>query len=278
MLPVDAGGACSFRKVGYVYPGSQSRALVGLDLEVARGEWIALLGANGSGKSTFARLCNALLIPTQGDCSVLGLDTRVPANAERIRRGVAMVFQNPENQIVASVVEEETAFGPENLGLPPQEIRARVDQALRVVGLWEKRRAATYALSGGQKQRLALAGALALDPEVLVLDEATAMVDPRGRTDFVSLLGRLHRQGKTLIQITHRLEEILEADRVVVLNGGVKVFDGTPQGLFDLPKEAAAWGLGIPPLVSLRRFLLEKGLIPEQTPPRVEALEGALCP
>lgn len=278
MFPGKTGVACSFREVGYAYPGAEAHALEGLDLTVLRGEWVALLGANGSGKSTLARLCNALLTPTQGDCSVLGWDMSRPESVEPVRRGVALVFQNPENQIVASVVEEEVAFGPENLGLPPEEIRQRVDRALRSVGLWEKRRAATYALSGGQKQRLALAGALALEPQVLVLDEATAMVDPEGRREFVAQLEQLHGRGTTLLQITHRLEEILMADRAVVLQAGRKVFDGTPGELFERPRDVAAWGLAVPPLVVLRQELAKAGWISPATPPSVEALVDSLCP
>lgn len=236
------------------------------------------MGANGSGKSTVARMCNALLIPTQGDCSVFGLDTRDPANLFAIRSKVGLVFQNPDNQIVASVVEEDVAFGPENLGLPPEEIESRVREALLTVGLWERRRSATYALSGGQKQRLALAGALAMNPSLLVLDEATAMIDPLGRREFVDTLVRLRSAGKTILQITHRLEEIVGADRVVVLKGGTKVFEGTPLELFSSRRDLGAMGIGVPPLVELREELLERGLISPEVPPTLEALMGALCP
>ncbi|ACZ19385.1 energy-coupling factor transporter ATPase [Thermanaerovibrio acidaminovorans] len=277
-MSLDLGAACSFRQVGYAYPGSSVPALRDLTFQVRAGEWLALLGANGSGKSTVARMCNALLIPTQGDCSVFGLDTRDPANLFAIRSKVGLVFQNPDNQIVASVVEEDVAFGPENLGLPPEEIESRVREALLTVGLWERRRSATYALSGGQKQRLALAGALAMNPSLLVLDEATAMIDPLGRREFVDTLVRLRSAGKTILQITHRLEEIVGADRVVVLKGGTKVFEGTPLELFSSRRDLGAMGIGVPPLVELREELLERGLISPEVPPTLEALMGALCP
>lgn len=274
----ELGAACSFRGVGYAYPGSSAPALEDLTFSVGEGEWVALLGANGSGKSTVARMCNALLIPTQGDCSVFGLSTSDPANAFAIRSMVGLVFQNPDNQIVASVVEEDVAFGPENLGLPPEEIEVMVREALGAVGLWDRRRSATYALSGGQKQRLALAGALAMNPRMLVLDEATAMIDPLGRRKFVSLIGELKRSGKAILQITHRLEEIVGADRVLVLKGGRKVFEGTPLELFSSRKELGSLGLGVPPLVELRQELVERGLVSPQVSPTVEALAGEICP
>lgn len=274
----DLGAACSFRGVGYAYPGSDLPALEDLTFTVREGEWVALLGANGSGKSTVARMCNALLIPTQGDCHVFGLNTRDHENTYAIRSKVGLVFQNPDNQIVASVVEEDVAFGPENLGLAPEEIEARVRDALEAVGLWERRRSATYALSGGQKQRLALAGALAMNPKMLVLDEATAMIDPMGRRRFVSLIGYLKDMGKTILQITHRLEEIVEADRVVVLKGGRKAFEGTPRDLFSSRRDLGALGLGMPPLVELREELVERGLVSPQVLPTVDALAGEICP
>ena len=275
---MSSGTTLCLEGAEFQYPETEKKVLKGIDLEIRAGEWMALLGPNGSGKSTLLKLFNALLLPSQGRCFIDGMDTKNADNTEIIRSKVSMVFQNPEDQIVASVVEEEVAFGPENLGLPPEEIRQRVDRALRSVGLWEKRRAATYALSGGQKQRLALAGALALEPQVLVLDEATAMVDPEGRREFVAQLEQLHGRGTTLLQITHRLEEILMADRAVVLQAGRKVFDGTPGELFERPRDVAAWGLAVPPLVVLRQELAKAGWISPATPPSVEDLVDSLCP
>jgi energy-coupling factor transport system ATP-binding protein len=273
---MPASLACALRGVSFAYPGG-SPVLAGLDLEIRQGEWVALLGPNGSGKSTLARLLNALLIPTQGGCFVYGRDTREEEGIGDIRRDVAMVFQNPENQIVASVVEEDVAFGPECLGMPPSEIRLRVDWALERTGLSEKRRKASYALSGGEKQRLALAGALALRPRCLVLDEATAMLDPAARRDLVSLLRDLREEGMTLIQITHRLEEIPDADRVVVLQGGGIRFDGSAAEFLERSSQVVEWGFVAPPLLRLRDALVRSSRIPPGTPARVDDLVRALC-
>lgn len=271
------GEACSLRDVGYTYPANRSIALKGITLAVREGQWIALLGANGSGKSTFAKLLNALLLPTQGDCFVFGMDTKRPEFLWEIRKNVAMVFQNPDNQIVASVVEEDVAFGPENIGLPREEIIERVRWALSVTGLEEKRKSPTYALSGGQKQRLALAGALAMKPRCLVLDEPTSMLDPEGRRRFISLLSELHDQGLTLVLITHRLDEILDADRVVVLNEGHVVWQGEPLRLLSDERTLQEWGLEVPPLIQLRNELAKKGWISREVPIKPLNLVRELC-
>ena len=207
----------SLQGLGYSYLEVGNLALDGIDLEVQRGDWIALLGGNGSGKSTLAKHFNALLTPMQGACFICGMDSRDDKNLWEIRKTVSMVFQNPENQIVSTVVEDDTAFGPENLGLPAEEIRARVDSALKIAGLWDKAEVASYTLSGGQKQRLAIAGAIAMDTPCIVLDEPTAMLDPQGRKEVMDLLKSLHGKGTTIIHITHRLEEIENATKVVVL-------------------------------------------------------------
>lgn len=265
----------SVQGVGYTYPGASVPALNEVTLEVARGEWTALIGANGSGKSTFAKICNALLNPTQGACFVRGLDTSLEENQRAIRQSVALVFQNPEDQIVASIVEEDVAFGPENLGLPHGEIRRRVDEALALVGLASYRRRGSYSLSGGQKQRLALAGALALVPEILVLDESTSMLDPEGRGEFLSCLKGLKQNGMTIVQITHRMEEAVEADRIVVMSRGRNVWDGSPASFFD--GTYRSWNFEEPDEVALYRSLLAEGFVPNSTTPTVHAMLEALC-
>ena len=268
--------AFSLRGVEFAYPNARSQALCGIDLHIGDGEWVALLGANGSGKSTLARIFNALQLPTQGACFVFGQDSRDEEAWLSIRQKVALVFQNPEDQIVASVVEEDVAFGPENLGLPSNEIRQRVDWALQMVGLQEKQKAPVYTLSGGQKQRLAIAGALALRPRCLVLDEATAMLDPQGRRSLLELLQRLHREGVTLIQITHRLEEILSVSRVIVMERGKIAWNGTPEQFFK--ENRAGADFEIPSSLTLRNLLAEKKLIPEDTFPDISSMLGAICP
>ncbi|MDR3321508.1 MAG: ATP-binding cassette domain-containing protein, partial [Synergistaceae bacterium] len=228
-----------------------------------------------SGKSTLAKICNALLIPTQGDCSVLGMNTSDASSAAEIRRTVALVFQNPEDQIVASIVEEDIAFGPENLSLPSNEIRRRVDAAIEAVGLSDLRRRGAFALSGGQKQRLALAGALALEPRALVLDESASMLDPEGRESFLSCLKGLKGRGMTIVQITHRMEETTDSDRVVVIDAGRVAWDGSPNAFFD--GEYMRWSFEEPPVVSLRRELLARGFLQENVPPDAERMLRALC-
>jgi len=249
-----------------------------VDLSIRSGEWVALIGANGSGKSTLAKIFNALLIPTRGDCFACGFRTDREENLWTIRSQIAMVFQNPDNQIVASVVEEDVAFGPENLGLPPVKIHERVLKCLTQVGLEEKRRTPTYALSGGQKQRLAIAGALAMEPRCLVLDEATAMLDPQGREDVLEILRNLHAKGMTLVQITHRLDEILDATRVVVLGKGRISWEGDLAGLFAEQDHFEEWGLEMPPLVRFSRVLQERNLLPKDCLPTLKELLEVLCP
>jgi energy-coupling factor transport system ATP-binding protein len=268
----------ALRGVSFTYPGAGAPALDGVDLSIRDGEWVALVGANGSGKSTLAKLFNALLIPTRGDCFVCGFKTDNENDLWTIRSRVSMVFQNPDNQIVASVVEEDVAFGPENLGLSSLEIHKRVFECLCQVGLEEKRRAPTYALSGGQKQRLAIAGALAMQPRCLVLDEATAMLDPQGREDVLKILRNLHKRGMTLVQITHRMDEILDATRIVVLGKGKIAWAGDLAGLFEMRDCFDEWGLEIPPLVRFSSKLQERNLLPKACLPFVKELLENLCP
>ncbi|MDR7522158.1 MAG: energy-coupling factor transporter ATPase [Armatimonadota bacterium] len=237
------------------------RALDGLSLSVRTGEYVGIAGGNGSGKSTLARHLNALLQPTAGRVCVGGLDTRDRNAVWTIRRQVGMVFQNPDNQLVATVVEEDVAFGPENLGLPPALIRERVNWALEAVGLGAQRRAAPHLLSGGQKQRVAIAGVLAMRPACIVLDEATTMLDPEGRAEVLATVRALNRrEGITVILISHTMEDLVDAHRVVVLDAGRLVADGPPGEVFDRIEELPGHRLDPPPVAQLARWLRSDGL------------------
>ena len=229
----------------------QIPALKNVNLEISRGEYIAVLGHNGSGKSTLAKLFNLILTPTVGKIYIDGTDITREGFSEddvfAIRRKVGMVFQNPDNQIVATIVEEDVAFGPENLGLPREEIRARVDEALRTVGMSEYSNHAPHKLSGGQKQRVAIAGIIAMKPEVIIFDESTAMLDPRGRREVVEVMEKLNREEKiTILNITHYMEEAARADRVIVINDGNLVLDGTPREVFSNVDLLNSIGLEVP--------------------------------
>ncbi|MDI9369932.1 MAG: ATP-binding cassette domain-containing protein [Synergistota bacterium] len=248
-----------------------------MTLQVREGEWLALIGSNGSGKSTLAKHLNALLVPTQGDCTVFGMSTKDPNNVYAIRSSVAMVFQNPDNQIVGSVVEEDAAFGPENQGLPPEQIEKRVENALLSAGLLAKRRMPTYTLSGGEKQRLAVAGALAMDCPCLVLDEPTAMLDPQGRSELLAILRSLHEGGKTIVSITHRLEEILYCDWTVVLVEGRIAWEGTVPDLLRRSDSFREWGLDVPPLMALWRALGSETTLDLPETPTLEGMTAVLC-
>ena len=214
-------------------PLSLKEALPGVSLAVEKGEFVALLGHNGCGKSTLAKHFNAMLLPTSGKVFVDGMDTTEEALKYEIRRRVGLVLQNPDNQLVASIVEEDVAFGPENLGVPPKEIRQRVDDALKAVEMYDYRLAAPYKLSGGQKQRVAIAGIIAMQPECIVLDEPTAMLDPRGRTEVLDTIHKLNQElGITIVLITHYMDEAVTADRVVVMDSGRILTEGTPKEVF----------------------------------------------
>ena len=227
--------------------GEGHEALRGVTLSIGAGEFVAVLGANGSGKSTLARHLNALLLPSDGHCRVRGMDTRDEALRWDIRQEVSMVFQNPDNQLIAAVVADDVAFGPENLGVPPAEIRRRVADALALVGMERYAQAAPHLLSGGQKQRIAIAGAIAMQTHALVLDEPTAMLDPRGRAEVLSAVERLHEeQGMTIVYITHFMEEAIAADRIVLMDAGQVVMDGTPREIFSQPEKVRALGLDVP--------------------------------
>jgi len=268
---------CSFSGLSYQYPGSDTPALWNVNLTVHRGEWISLVGSNGSGKSTLAKMMNALLIPTQGHSYVCGYDSRLPENHRAIREQVAMVFQNPENQIVAVTVEEDVAFGPENLGLPEEALRERVSWAIGAAGLEGLEKQPAYGLSGGQKQRLAVAGALALRPLCLVLDEATSMVDPQGRKELMEIFRKLHREEKmAVVNITHRLEEIWDSERILVLEKGRIVWEGTPLEFLRTPRKT--WDLQDTPMMELVAELESAGVLREEVLPLPGKVADALCP
>ena len=237
----------SFDKVSFRYPDSPDPVLRDVSLRFASGSFTAVLGHNGSGKSTLAKLCNAILTPTEGTVLVKGMDTRNEKNLINVRRTVGMVFQNPDNQIVASVVEDDVAFAPENLGVEPSEIRRRVDNALKRVGMYEFRLHAPHRLSGGQKQRIAIAGVLAMQPEILVLDEPTAMLDPYGRREVLSTIEELRAEtGMTVLLITHHMDECINADRVVVISDGELALDGRPADVFSQVDTMRSLGLDVP--------------------------------
>ena len=241
--------------------GVAPTVLDGVDLTIREGSFVAILGHNGSGKSTLAKHFNAILLPSGGKVYVDGMDTADEALLLDIRRQVGMVFQNPDNQIVASVVEEDVAFAPENLGVPPAEIRQRVDAALRAVGMTEYARHAPHLLSGGQKQRVAIAGVLAMRPRCVVLDEPTAMLDPVGRAEVMSTLRELRETfGITLVLITHHMDEAAQADRLVVMSKGRVIADGPPGEVFQHVEELKAVGLTVPETVDLCWALRQEGL------------------
>lgn len=247
--------------VSYRYEGAAQNALSGVTMTIEAGEMLAIVGHNGSGKSTLAKHLNGLLLPTGGNVTIDGMDTKNEDALLTIRQRVGMVFQNPDNQLVTTIVEEDVGFGPENLGVPPKEIRGRVDAALESVGMTAYADKASHALSGGQKQRIAIAGMLAMQPEVLVLDEATAMLDPEGRREVLEIVKRLHREtGLTVVMITQFMEETLSCDRVVVMGGGKLQFSGTPREVFRRSAELRALGLDVPETVWLRDALIEGGM------------------
>ncbi len=234
--------------------------LKGVDLTIEKGSFVALLGSNGSGKSTLAKHFNAILLPTGGKVLVDGMDTADEDALYDIRRRVGMVLQNPDNQLVSSIVEEDVAFGPENLGVPPKEIRTRVEDALRAVGMYEHKDSAPHKLSGGQKQRVAIAGVLAMQPEVLVLDEPTAMLDPKGRKEVLDTVHMLNKErGMTVVLITHYMEEAAAADRVVVLDNGEIRMDGTPREIFPQVEALRELQLDVPQPTELVHLLKKAG-------------------
>ncbi len=255
------------KNVSYIYEPdeddvqSPSPALCDVSLCIKKGEFVAILGHNGSGKSTLAKLTNAILVPDEGTVLVDGIDTKDEDKLYDIRRRVGMVFQNPDNQIVATIVEDDVAFGPENLGVEPDEIRRRVDDALKAVGMYEYRLREPHKLSGGQKQRVAIAGIIAMQTGCIVLDEPTAMLDPRGRAEVLETVRRLNREmGITVVFVTHFMDEAVKADRVVVMDSGKILLDGTPKEVFSQTQTVKACGLEVPQAAELCHILREKGV------------------
>ena len=246
--------------VSYTYGEAKEPALRDVTLDVERGSFTAVLGHNGSGKSTLAKTLNAILVPTEGRVLVEGMDTADEEKLLDIRRTVGMVFQNPDNQIVASVVEDDVAFAPENLGVAPKEIRQRVDDALKAVGMYDFRLHAPHLLSGGQKQRVAIAGVLAMQPDCIVLDEPTAMLDPIGRREVLATVEELRREkGMTVVLITHHMSECVDADRLIVMSGGAVVLDGSPKEVFSQVEKLRAEGLTVPETTELLYGLRQAG-------------------
>ena len=254
----------SVENLAYSYPGIDDQpgvvVLEGMNLQIEAGTFVAILGTNGCGKSTLAKHFNSILLPTGGKVYVCGIDTANEDRIMQVRRNVGMVFQNPDNQIVANVVEEDVAFGPENLGIASPEIRHRVNKALKQVGMYEYREHAPHLLSGGQKQRIAIAGVIAMEPKCIVLDEPTAMLDPRGRREVVETIGRLNKEkGITVVLITHHMDEAAKADRVVVLNKGKVKADGAPEEVFSQVELLHSIGLAAPESVELCWALNKEG-------------------
>lgn len=253
--------AISFEDVNFSYGGESSFSLNHIDLSVEEGEMVAVLGHNGCGKSTLARLCNGLLTPSSGKIVVLGMDAGESKNNFEIRKNVGVVFQNPDNQMVASIVEDDVAFGPENIGVPREEIGARIDFALKAVGMEAYRQSSPARLSGGQKQRIAVAGVLALKPKIIILDESTAMLDPRGRREVIDVVKKLNKEeGITVLIITHFMEEALLADRAFVMHKGEIVMRGTPEEIFERYDELETYNLTLPTVGYIAKKLRERGM------------------
>lgn len=237
-----------------------TRALDKISLDIEKGSFVSIVGMNGSGKSTLAKCLNGLLLPTEGDVFVEGLNTKNEKELWNIRKRVGMVFQNPDNQIVSSIVEDDVAFGPENMGIPPAEIRTRVDSALKRVDMYDCKDKGAHMLSGGQKQRIAIAGAVAMRPDCIVFDEPTAMLDPRGRAQVMEIIRELNSDGITTILITHFMEEAMQADRIIVLKNGKVFSDSTPNDLFENGKIITDAGLEVPTIIELRNKLIDAGM------------------
>ena len=271
-------GLIEIQNVSYAYEDAAAKALNNVSLTINDGEFVAVVGHNGSGKSTLAKHLNALLLPTEGKVLVDGMDTADEADTLSIRQRVGMVFQNPDNQLVTTIVEEDVAFGPENIGVPGNEIRTRVDRALAAVGMEKYAHSAPNMLSGGQKQRIAIAGMLAMQPKVLVLDEATAMLDPKGRRDIIDLVTKLHREnGITVVMITQYMEEAIGADRVAVMSGSELILEGTPKEVFSQDELLHKHRLDVPVMKQLANRLNAHGANLPKSILSVEEMAQAIC-
>lgn len=259
-----ADAILKFDNVTFRYDSDEEKlppAVENLSLEINKGEFVAVLGHNGSGKSTLAKLSNGLVTPESGDVYVLGMNTKDEENDLKIKQTVGVVFQNPDNQIVATIVEEDVAFGPENLGVEPSEIRRRVDESLKIVGMYKYRLHEPHKLSGGQKQRVAIAGIIAMQPQCIVFDEPTAMLDPEGRRDVMNAMKRLNKElGITVLFITHYMEEACEAQRIVVMDDAHLVLDGTPSEIFSDVNYIRSLGLDVPQTSALAQMLKDDGI------------------
>ena len=266
------------KDVEFRYEGAEEEAVAGVSLRVERGEFVAVLGRNGSGKSTLAKLLNALNIPQKGEIWIDGVAAHEEANSLEVRKRCGMVFQNPDNQIVATVVEEDCAFGLENLGVPPGDIRRRVDDALEAVGMREYAEAAPHMLSGGQKQRVAIAGVLAMRPQIIVFDESTAMLDPSGRREVFAVAEELNRRdGITIVWITHFMDEALRAGRLLVMDAGKVALEGAPREVFQKTEEIRRMGLDVPPMAQLAAQLRADGVPLRADIMTVEEMAVELC-
>lgn len=264
--------------VKYKYSNEDKNlALDGVSLNIEKGEFVAILGHNGSGKSTLAKLINSLLIPIEGKIYVKGMDTSDQEKLWEVRQTAGMVFQNPDNQLVATIVEEDVAFGPENQGVHPEEIRNKVDEALKTVGMYEYRKRPPHLLSGGQKQRIAIAGILALNSECIILDEPTAMLDPSGRKEVMNTIKKLNKEGKTILLITHFMDEAVQADRVIIMDKGQIKMQGTPKVVFQNVDKLKAYGLDVPQVTELAQTLALEGIEISQDIISVKELVDALC-
>lgn len=271
-------GLIEIQNVSYAYEDSAAKALNGVSLTIHDGEFLAVVGHNGSGKSTLAKLINALILPSEGKVLVDGMDTADENCTLKIRQDVGMVFQNPDNQLVTTIVEEDVAFGPENIGVPSEQIRERVNKALSAVGMEKYAHSAPNMLSGGQKQRIAIAGMLAMQPKVLVLDEATAMLDPKGRRDIIELVTRLHKNnGISVVMITQYMEEVIDADRVAVMSGGELILEGTPKEVFAQQELLNKHRLDVPVMQQLANRLNERGANLPKEILSVEEMAQAIC-
>lgn len=262
----------------YITEEDSFKAIDDLSLNIKEGEFLAIIGHNGSGKSTLSKNLNAILMPTKGNILIDGMDTREEEKLWDIRQTAGMVFQNPDNQIVATVVEEDVAFGPENLGIKPEEIRRRVDESLKSVGIYELRDRQPHLLSGGQKQRVAIAGIIAMKPKCVIFDEATAMLDPSGRKEVMNTIKRLNKEENiSVIHITHFMEEAVDADRVIVMEKGKKVLEGTPKQVFSKIDMLKKIGLDIPYMTELSKELNKEGLKIESDILTVDEMVMQLC-
>ena len=266
-----------FDHVTFHYEESVTLALDDISLIIPDGSFVAIVGHNGSGKSTLAKHINGLLTPTEGTVIVNGMATSNEDNLLAIRQNVGIVFQNPDNQIVTTIIEEDVAFGPENMGVPPEEIRIRVDEALATVGMLDYAKREIHKLSGGQKQRIAIAGMLALKPKILVMDEATAMLDPKGRSSVLSTLRELHTQGLTIIMVTQYMEEITDCDRVIVMNRGRIAMDDIPSKVFANPELLRSCSLTVPEAIRLSTEIRALGVPLSKTTMKTEQLAEELC-